>query len=540
MSPIKKIFIFSSILASALSARAQTLTVDAGTFYTFPSEYEIIGISDWEGYDADYTTATVNGTLTLTEDQTLEIDKASDYSSKKNSMYIGNTGTFNSYGQTNIFAGKINLYGVFNHENSVLNIGSSGASAQLYVQSGGTLNASDIQVLNATYSNLRVEGTVNASGTISVYSNTQGNSGLLVSSGGLVNAKQIAIMGGKAEISSGGAATVEDVYVDKTNGGTLLVQNGGTLNINSSTDLSMLSNANIRGTLNINSGTVSTFGSSGLIMNNATINMKNGTRFYVKDATGTDTSANYTFVAKNGNCAINLHGDAKIDLSLSQGGNDLKISDYPANTGGYTKLTISAGTQGAIVSDKITIVDGVKSGASVRDGTLVLNTKNIFIGSKGEHNSLIVMGSGAEAELVVNADAKFGKVSYQNSCTLVVTLGDSGVLVLNSLDQGSDFANTKYARLTINEFENNRIFFLNMDEVGKMTGTAKPGYTVDITATLSDGETVFHNEDLEMVAGEFDGASGWWLNSPLIPEPAEWAAILGAVSLLIASRRKRA
>ncbi|MBQ6534397.1 MAG: hypothetical protein IJI37_04440 [Opitutales bacterium] len=523
MIPTRKFFAFSAILASAFAARAQTLVVDPGAYYTFTGE-QYIGIADENYYEEYYTSAAVNGTLTLTAAQNLEIDRQSDYNSKV-SMNIGSTGVFNSIGQTNFYAGKINVYGIFNHTDSVLNIGNSDVKAQLYVQSGGTLNASDIQVLNATYSNLRVEGTVNASGTISVYSNTQGNSGLLVSSGGSVNAKQIAIMGGKAEISSGSTATVEDVYVDKTNGGTLLVQNGGTLNINSSSDLSMLSNANIRGTLNINSGIVSTFGNSGLIMNNATLNIKNGARFYVKDASGTDPSANYTFVAKLGNCAINLQGDAKIDLSFSQGGNDLKISEYSGSGGGYTKLTISAGTQGAIVSDKITFVNSV----SGKVGTLVLNTKNIFVGSAGAHNSMIVLGSSAQAELVVNADAKFGKVSYQQNCELVITLGDSGVLVLNGLEQGYNFENTSYARLTINEFDNNRIFFLNMDEVGKMIGTKKPGYTVSIAATLSDGETVLHNADLEMVAGEFDGASGWWLNSPLIPEPAEWAAILGAV-----------
>ena len=535
MIPTRKIFAFSAILASALAARSQTLDVPEGTFYTFPSEYEYIGIADEESYDKTYASATVNGNLTLAAAQTLEIDRQSDYSSKT-SMNIGSTGVFNSIGQTAFYAGKITVSGVFNHENSVLNIGNSDAKTQLYIQSGGTLNAADIQVLNATYSNLRVEGTVNASGTISVYSNTQGNSGLLVSNGGTVNAGQIAIMGGKAEIGSGSTATVEDVYVDKTNGGTLIVQNGGTLNVNSSTDLSKLSNANIMGTLNINSGTVSTFGNSGLIMNNATLNIKNGARFYVKDASGTDPSANYTFVAKLGNCAINLQGDAKIDLSFSQGGNDLKISEYSGSGGGYTKLTITAGTQGAIVSDKITFVNSVNG----KDGTLELNTKNIFIGSKGEHDSTVVLGSSVQAEIAVNADAKFGKVSYQKDCELVLTLGDSGVIVFNALEQGYNFENTNYAKLTINEFDNNRIFFLNMDEVGKMIGTKKPGYTVSIAATLSDGETVLHNADLEMVAGEFDGASGWWLNSPLIPEPAEWAAILGAAALLIASRRRRA
>jgi hypothetical protein len=50
----------------------------------------------------------------------------------------------------------------------------------------------------------------------------------------------------------------------------------------------------------------------------------------------------------------------------------------------------------------------------------------------------------------------------------------------------------------------------------------------------------YTNDDFQMVAGEWNGMQGFWLNIPAaVPEPAEWAMILGGLALAFAMYRRR-
>jgi hypothetical protein len=143
-------------------------------------------------------------------------------------------------------------------------------------------------------------------------------------------------------------------------------------------------------------------------------------------------------------------------------------------------------------------------------------------------------------------------VSYQQNCEFTITLGDSGVISFSEFAEGYNFHLSTSAKLTINEFENNRIFIQNMSEVGELaynkTYHNENISAVSISATLSDAylkselnqNRTYTNDDFQMVAGEWNGMQGFWLNIPAaVPEPAEWAMILGGIALAFAMYRRR-
>ena len=562
MKNFKKFLFALSCGAFAMSLNAAELKVAGGTTLDITEGFYEIG--DY----GDYSTAMINGTLNWTPAadsawKEFVIYAENDYTKGVNTVTV--YGKFNAKGDMYLNAGRIKVAGILDNTGNYFEMGSDGKAYLLITGNGATASFGDMNIKGGTYSNVRVEygGTLNANNITVHQNNTESQAVLSMNQGGTINANKItAEVNALIQIGKG-TINVKDINVagqSKNEKGRLELGTGAELNINGGTS-SVLANTTIASgaVLNVNAGKVSTYGVGALALNGGYLNIADGASIVVENAAMVDEASNYTFVVGGGKqdnpSKIDIKGSGFIHLANSQGGNDMKMGDY---SGKYGYVHIRADRQGSIISDKITFIN---SGTG-KDSTMVLNSKNIFVGSKAYDSSsleyvegyennranfdtMIVLGSSVSAEIVVNADSAFGAVSYQQNCELILTLGDTGVISFTEFQQGYAFENASYARLTINEFENNRVFIENMAEVGDVIGT-KSNLKLAITATLSDNlakyydDVTYTNVDFEMVAGEHNGVSGYWLNiSAIVPEPAEWAAIFGAVALAFAMYRRR-
>ena len=86
--------------------------------------------------------------------------------------------------------------------------------------------------------------------------------------------------------------------------------------------------------------------------------------------------------------------------------------------------------------------------------------------------------------------------------------------------------------LVIENFDDNMICFWTGDEDKVFS------YYDSIIANGVDGNT-YGKSDLTLVKGTLDGNDVYFLNRINIPEPAEWAAIFGALALGLAVYRRR-
>ena len=572
MNNLKSLLLTLSIGAFASVSYAQTatsLTVANGATKNIFGEIYVDSQSNEWGGDENYTYVDVQsgGTLNVEDASNFYVYSQTDYDKSVPTVKVSGTMNFNvsdpGYSGLYLFAGRMYVSGKLN-TNAYTELGGDGKAYLEVSGENAVATFNDIQILGGAYSNVRVasKGTLNAN-NIYVGANPDESAGLSLNGFAKLNAKMISA-GNNAKIDVGSATiNVDNISVagqSKTEKGKLNLYTGATLNINDGRN-SVLAGVDVQAgaTLNIKAGRVQTFGDNAFLMTGGVLNIANNASMMVADAKLADESSQYTFsVGKGKTNQINLKGNAYLHTASSQSGNDFKVGQY---SGGKIDVQITAGRQGAIVADKVTFVNN-GNGA---DGTIYLNNKNIFVKSsaydttlfeykEGYQNDManfrtqIVLGSAVSAEIVVNADSAFGEVSYQKDCDFTITLGDSGVVSFTQFAQGYLFEETSYAKLFINEFENNRIFIQNMEDVGAMVGTKKPGFTVSISATLSDAylkselneNRTYTNDDFQMVAGEWNGMQGYWLNIPAaVPEPAEWAMIFGGIALAFAMYRRR-
>ena len=150
--------------------------------------------------------------------------------------------------------------------------------------------------------------------------------------------------------------------------------------------------------------------------------------------------------------------------------------------------------------------------------------------SNGTTENVTLMLSSKNNRLIVNEQTKIGKFQYWNGATeLTIELStenaDAKLYIGNIVGTGNN-------TLTIENFDNDMLCFWTGDE-------SKVFYFYEtIIANGVDGNTYGKN-DLTLVKGTLDGKDVYYLNLKNIPEPAEWAAIFGAIALALAVYRRR-
>ena len=141
------------------------------------------------------------------------------------------------------------------------------------------------------------------------------------------------------------------------------------------------------------------------------------------------------------------------------------------------------------------------------------------------------------ATISVAADNTVGHLylAGEGESTINLELLGDAVLELDKISLYEDTNTGQHlskGTLSVSGFADNRIF---VTEDAK--GTFENDNRFFFSATV--GDKTITKEDLQFVGGSFGGTSGYWVNLSTVPEPAEWAAIIGAIALGFAMYRRR-
>lgn len=426
-----------------------------------------------------------------------------------------NAKTFDLRGSTLTQTGKVTV-GEFNLSNRNL----SDPLTKYTVKSGGELYTDSIS-LRGTYAEytLRIEGHLKNSGVLEVGAQYNNSSTQALAITGTVDTNTLHNAGALVDIN--GTLNVNELTVNTTaTTSKFNIWDKGVVNINGNSSITEIDH---RGVLNINAGTTRIHKGDGLTLFGGKLNVKNGATLEV--ASYTQSGNPYAMVIGNGERAseIYVQSGGLIDLTKASGGNDLSIGAF----GSGAELTVKADKEHAIYLNKICVRDFAAE--------LTINSKNIFrsksveTGEEG-YNIMFLMGAASKMVMNVNAEVHFGNLTYQNSgALLTVNMGKASDVYLSFNDVELMGTNI-IANIVFNDFNNNRIYFESMDEIHDY---------VNIRGTGIDGTTLTE-DDFYLVAGKFNGKDVYWLHSDLVvPEPAEWAAIFGAIALGLAARKRR-
>ena len=282
-------------------------------------------------------------------------------------------------------------------------------------------------------------------------------------------------------------------------------------------------------------------GSSASIASGATFKLSK-TTIEKNTAFAVNGTLEYTYTSEITLYNIDISGGSVISKNLTPGTNArIKISGNSYISGGGTiyingALDITGGGTFNVSEDsgKIELTDVViDSSDEIYEGrvfisngsTLVLNKENAFkrISTYGSttNSNLLIVGSGNTLEL--NAANKFKQLYYSGTGDLTIRLSDNPQNTL--FFESFNGVNGTY-ELNIENFSNNMVFFVTTNNLNSL----------EITAKSSDG-TVYTEDMLKFVEGNYsDGTQGYWLNA--VPEPAEWASILGFIVLAFAAKRR--
>ncbi len=205
---------------------------------------------------------------------------------------------------------------------------------------------------------------------------------------------------------------------------------------------------------------------------------------------------------------FNRKADFKTGSTFSTTG-DLIISTGTADTTGLAYTTVSI----AADSESFTVKENVK----MRGGTLLLDKANAIKTTNGGLASLLVENQDSamgNARLDVNAANEFASISADTK-SLEIYLSNDPTATLKA-----SFSVENGAKIILEDFSDNMVYVSNYEDIVNLSEV--------FTAKNSSGQTI---DTLYC----YDG----WLTSTAIPEPAEWAAIFGAIALGLAIYRRR-
>ena len=215
--------------------------------------------------------------------------------------------------------------------------------------------------------------------------------------------------------------------------------------------------------------------------------------------------------------------DQKGGLELKGASSESLASLTVDSSAGYIKLYDNVGEDGQNYQGRLFLSGNTQ---------LVINKANAFtrVLANGATGDTTLMMSAANNSVIVNEKTRFGNFYYWNGATeLTIELSDTNAdakLYIGGISGAS--GNT----LTIENFADDMICFWTNDEAKTI------GKYDTITANTADG-TTYGKGDLTLVKGTLDGKDVYFLNRINVPEPAEWAAIFGAIALGLAVYRRR-
>ena len=196
------------------------------------------------------------------------------------------------------------------------------------------------------------------------------------------------------------------------------------------------------------------------------------------------------------------------------------------STVGYLELNGGLANENVARWTKLTIEDGAnffvdgkdESGTSVvvRNGELILNKANAMTTSAGEFLALSNANNSTGAILRIGANQTFKSITADTKNIDIYLSTESSATLT------ADFFATESGKIVIHDFAENRVCIGN--------GIADVNAIFDAYQTINGEEVKLNNLYIN---------NGWLSALPAVPEPAEWAAIFGAIALGFAIYRRR-
>ena len=337
---------------------------------------------------------------------------------------------------------------------------------------------------------LKVSNNANVDWQLTGVSTIDNRAAVEVASGAALNAKSQFTFKSGATYNVGGTATHSGTTLTLEGGSTLNVLSGGTLKLENTAGTFAGTN-NIAGTFEY----VSTQ-SRNLTLNNAAISGK--------------LITNIANTQGQGNAQVIFTGTNNV---IRDGGQVDSIGALRLNNGSKLTIESTAGTINLkkIKENTIQYYGRILFGGG---GELVLNKKDAFVtdNTLGLCQLTVIGGTNANT-LRLNADNKFEQLYFQSDSILNIVLGDG---VKMNIDNIAGAATS--ATLFIENFAEDSVFFNKNDWFAD----------TKFDISVSDGSKTYTKDQLKLV--EVEGGYGSYVLTA-VPEPAEYAAILGAIAI---------
>jgi len=290
----------------------------------------------------------------------------------------------------------------------------------------------------------------------------------------------------------------------------------GTLNLASSTQVTVANNNKIL------FGTTSPTNAKFALSGNADVDISIGS-IYTLNMGGTSRfQANGTGNLLIGNGGITLSGTSNFVTTRSVRLNTAYSFFNIAAGAAASMNSLTATSASSIVSDGDEGSIVIKSSISLTGtSSMRLNTSNAFRTTSGSQADLVLNITGTANLLNIHADQSFAKLNMNGTgVTNLLNIYLNGNELLFASETDSFAALTSAASIVIEDFADGKVYF------GSMLAVNEDESVKYITAIISGEETSLYQR-----------ADGYLYSS--IPEPSQFAAILGAIALGLLVYRKR-
>ncbi len=251
---------------------------------------------------------------------------------------------------------------------------------------------------------------------------------------------------------------------------------------------------------------------------------------------------------------IGSSGSAGIPFSVEDGGNlfssgRIKVDKGKLVIDGKVMYNASSNillSQGTVVLNSENAIQGYKASTEA-EYNAATNKDSFFVDKTGgldnykyyklDGISRLVLTGGA-SRIEVNANNTMNNLSFSSCNAFTIALGvdenNKNKDVVVTIGKLHNAYNSPSVSVAIENFEEDRVFFTESDFDANKTLLS------DIIATTADGKYIYKLSDGTLDFGDlttFNGVNGYFLVS--VPEPAEWAAIFGAIALGLVIYRRR-
>ncbi|MBQ2721694.1 MAG: hypothetical protein IJF70_02180, partial [Opitutales bacterium] len=236
--------------------------------------------------------------------------------------------------------------------------------------------------------------------------------------------------------------------------------------------------------------------------------------------TGSSTNFAQFIVNKNGTLKQTSGDTTKIERGATvRNGGTFSTTGYLEINGGLANENTARWAAITIEDGANFFVDGKDaSGTSVvvRNGELILNKANAMTTSAGEFLALTNANNSTGAILRIGANQTFKSITADTKNIDIYLSTESSATL------AADFFAVESGKIVIHDFAENRVCIGN--EIADVNAI------FDAYQTINGEEVKLNNLYLN---------NGWLSALPAVPEPAEWAMILGSLALGLAIYRRR-